>query len=111
MQCFPVYSVLRALNLPTVDYFSLDIEGAEYQVLKTIPLESLNIKLLGIETAHAGNIFDGSERDISKFLLKYGYEHVGTTKLDKFYKKVVQVNRRKDKRKTKKRRKILTILN
>ena len=39
LQCFPLYSVLQALGLPTVDYFSLDIEGAEYQVLKTIPFK------------------------------------------------------------------------
>ena len=32
VQCFPLYSVLQALDNPKVDYFSLDIEGAEYPV-------------------------------------------------------------------------------
>ena len=32
VQCFPVYSVLKAIGNPTVDYFSLDIEGPEFQV-------------------------------------------------------------------------------
>ena len=32
VQCFPLYSVLMAIGNPTVDYFSLDIEGAEFQV-------------------------------------------------------------------------------
>lgn len=41
MQCFPVYSVLLAMGNPVVDYFSLDIEGAEYPVLKTIPFEKV----------------------------------------------------------------------
>ncbi|OXA45062.1 Protein Star [Folsomia candida] len=36
-QCFPFYSLLRAINVTTVDYFSLDIEGAELSILKTIP--------------------------------------------------------------------------
>ena len=32
VQCFPLYSVLRAIGNPRVDYFSLDIEGLEFQV-------------------------------------------------------------------------------
>lgn len=103
VQCFPVYSVLRALNLPSIDYFSLDIEGAEYQVLNTIPLQMSRIKLFGIETAHAGNIFDGTEKDISNLLYANGYEYVARSKLDKFFKKVVE-------HKTYKRRKIISIM-
>ena len=41
VQCFPLYSILMALGNPTVDYFSLDIEGAEFPVLKTIPFEKV----------------------------------------------------------------------
>ena len=37
VQCFPLYSILLALGNPTVDYLVLDIEGAELQVLKTVP--------------------------------------------------------------------------
>ena len=32
VQCFPLYSVLKAIGNPKVDYFSLDIEGSEFQV-------------------------------------------------------------------------------
>ncbi len=45
IQCFPVYSLLLALGNPTVDYFSLDIEGAEYPVLKTIPFDKVSIQI------------------------------------------------------------------
>ena len=31
-QCFPVFSFLLALDNPTINLFSLDIEGLEYQV-------------------------------------------------------------------------------
>ena len=34
VQCFPLYSILLALGNPTVDYFALDIEGAELPVLR-----------------------------------------------------------------------------
>ena len=33
LQCFPLYSVLRALNKTTIDFLSLDVEGAEYEIL------------------------------------------------------------------------------
>lgn len=85
IQCFPVYSVLRALGLPSVDYFSLDIEGAEYQVLKTIPFQDLDINLLGVEVEHAGKIFTGTENDIIHLLTSNGYQYVAKTKLDKFF--------------------------
>ena len=43
--CLPLYSILLALSNPTVDYFSLDVEGAEFGVLKTIPFLEVNIKV------------------------------------------------------------------
>ena len=42
--CVPLYSLLLALDNPTVDYMSLDIEGAELSVLKTVPWESVDIR-------------------------------------------------------------------
>ena len=48
-QCFPVYSLLLALNRTTVDYFSLDVEGSELQILKTIPFDKVDIKVLTVE--------------------------------------------------------------
>ena len=36
LQCFPVFSLLAALDLPTINLFSLDIEGAEFQVSQQI---------------------------------------------------------------------------
>ena len=44
-QCFPLYSILLALNQTTVDYFSLDIEGSELDVLRTIPWDKVDIKV------------------------------------------------------------------
>ena len=36
-QCFPLYSLLLALGNPKVDYLSLDVEGTELDILRTIP--------------------------------------------------------------------------
>jgi hypothetical protein len=51
LQCFPTYSLLMALGNPTVNYFSLDIEGAEFLVLQSIPWEMVDIEVMGITWA------------------------------------------------------------
>ena len=40
-QCFPLYSLLLALGNPTVDYLSLDVEGTELGILRTIPWDKV----------------------------------------------------------------------
>ncbi|TRY79517.1 hypothetical protein TCAL_09333 [Tigriopus californicus] len=73
IQCFPLYSVLMALGNPRVDYFTLDIEGAELQVLETIPFDKVDIQVLDIEMNHVGEVFEGSRNDIRNLLHKNGY--------------------------------------
>ena len=43
--CLPFISILSAIGNPSVDYFSLDIEGVELDVLKTIPWDKVDIKV------------------------------------------------------------------
>ena len=45
VQCFPLYSILLAVGRTTIDFFSLDIEGGELDVLATIPWQEVNIKV------------------------------------------------------------------
>ncbi|XP_046638252.1 uncharacterized protein LOC124316381 [Daphnia pulicaria] len=52
VQCFPLYSILLAVGRTHVDYFSLDVEGSEYKMLKTIPWSKVNIKTLTVEWNH-----------------------------------------------------------
>ena len=39
------FSLLLALDNPKVNYFSLDIEGAEIQVLRSVPWHLVNIEV------------------------------------------------------------------
>ena len=71
-----------ALNNPQVDYFSLDIEGAELSVLQTLPWNLLNVTLLTVEVNHAGVIFPGTSEDIQNFMIGQGYEHLGKIHID-----------------------------
>ena len=78
LQCFPTYSLLLALGNPTVNYFSLDIEGAEFLVLQSIPWEKVDIEVMGIELEHAGKVFPGTREEIHQFLNSKDYLYVGT---------------------------------
>ena len=72
VQCFPLYSLLLALNQTKVDYFSLDIEGDELAVLKTIPFEKIDITVIGVEYLH--HIDKGV--GMFSFLKSKGYEEI-----------------------------------
>ena len=94
LQCFPLYSILLAVGNPTVNYFSLDIEGAEYlvstaenqlqlqlfsaQVLQQLPWDKVDIEVLGIELVHAGLVFPGTRDEVHGFVDERGYDYVGT---------------------------------
>jgi len=47
--CFPLDTILTALNRSRVDYLSLDIEGLELAVLKTIDWSRVDIRVLSVE--------------------------------------------------------------
>ena len=68
-----------------MDYFSLDIEGAEFQVLKTIPFDKVDIKILQVEMNHVGEIFDGTKENFKHFLDINGYDHVGSIAVDEIF--------------------------
>lgn len=52
VQCLPLYSILLAHGQTWVDFFSLDVEGHELQVLKTIPWHKVNITVVAVEWEH-----------------------------------------------------------
>jgi len=45
VECFSLFSLLTALKITTIDYLSLDVEGAELRVLQNIPFDMINIKV------------------------------------------------------------------
>uniref|UniRef100_A0A8D8RJD1 Protein Star n=1 Tax=Cacopsylla melanoneura TaxID=428564 RepID=A0A8D8RJD1_9HEMI len=69
VQCFPLVTYLLAMNITTVDYFSLDVEGSELQVLQTIPFDQFNIRTLSVEWTH---VKEGKD-EIRSFMEKKGY--------------------------------------
>ncbi|CAG7837303.1 unnamed protein product, partial [Allacma fusca] len=52
VQCFPFETMMIAMNTTVIDYFSLDVEGAELDILRTIPFDRFDIKTLSVEFIH-----------------------------------------------------------
>ena len=44
LQCLPLASLVLAMGNPTVHYFSLDIEGAEFQVQRGLGTQCLGLE-------------------------------------------------------------------
>ena len=84
--CFPFYPILLAMGNPVVDYFSLDVEGAELPILKTIPWDKVDIKVLSIEVNHS----DGDK--IDTFMKSIGYKLVHRVPYSPLHPKSIQDN-------------------
>ena len=83
VQCFPFYSVMKAINRTHIDLLSLDVEGAELGILKTIPFSDLIIDVILVEYHVWGSKAAGEQRhrEIFNLMAETGlYEFVGTHK-------------------------------
>lgn len=49
MKTISLQSLFDKYNITDIDYFSLDTEGSELDILKSVDFEKVNIKLLGVE--------------------------------------------------------------
>ena len=59
---------MLALSRTTIDFFSLDVEGAELQVLKTIDFNKINIRTLTVEYRHV----EGGQEGLTSLLTRQG---------------------------------------
>ena len=66
LQCLPLYSILRAIGVKHVDYFSLDIEGAELDAIKTLALDEITVDIFTIEYV-VGNIIKSRTDSVKTF--------------------------------------------
>jgi len=85
MQCLPLYSLLLALDNPTVDFLSLDIEGGELEVLRTVPWDQVDIKAMSIETQF---LPEEKRAEMVEFLTSVGYTHLRQLSRDDLFVKL-----------------------
>jgi len=65
--CVPFYSLLHAIGNPTIDFLSLDVEGAEIGILKAIPWSKVRIRVILIE------VYWIDKHEVNKILTDAGY--------------------------------------
>jgi len=86
--CLPLYTLLLALGNPTVHYLSLDIEGGEMGVLRSLPWHKVDIWLLSVETNHGSGIpppNQWSRQELVNFMENQGYQWIGTAGIDDLF--------------------------
>ena len=54
-------------------------------MLQTLLWDKVDIRVLGIETEHAGKVFEGTEKDISRYLQSKGYKEARKIGHDLFF--------------------------
>ncbi|CAG0888842.1 unnamed protein product [Darwinula stevensoni] len=75
VKCYPLHTLLDALGITTVHFFSLDVEGLELQVLKTLPFQRIQFHVIEVEFLFN----DEGKQSLKDFLLSKGYQLVHKT--------------------------------
>ena len=70
VRCYELDPVLQLLKVAQIDYFSLDVEGAELSILETLRWDRINIGVLGIESS------DASDARVRRLLRAHGLQRV-----------------------------------
>ena len=72
MSCFPLASILDKISVTHIDFFSLDVEGAELAVLRTLDFSTFSFNVGVIEDNSSGANGEPPDAIIS-FLGAQGY--------------------------------------
>lgn len=68
-KCFPLISYLLALNISKIDFLSLDVQGAELDILKTLPWDdTLKIRVVVAEV-----VVESYGRRVEEFMVGKGF--------------------------------------
>uniref|UniRef100_A0A182JPS0 Methyltransferase FkbM domain-containing protein n=1 Tax=Anopheles christyi TaxID=43041 RepID=A0A182JPS0_9DIPT len=82
VKCFPVYTLMLAVNRTSIDLLSLGCHGQELQILQTIPFDRVHIKVISIHLVHYYEedemMIDVDEyvQSIGRFLMSKSYKLV-----------------------------------
>lgn len=80
VRTLPLAELLRDVGAPRVDYLSLDLEGAEFEVLAGFPFGEFAIDVLGVE--------DNGVSELRALMEKNGYRPIGRVGQDDFWRRV-----------------------
>ncbi len=81
VQCYLLNDLLKEYNFTHIDLLSVDTEGGEFDIIKTIDFTRYDIRFMVIE-----NNF--GEQNVRSFLESKGYEFITNTAGDDIFKKI-----------------------
>ena len=82
MQCFPLYSILKAVGITNIDYLSLDVEGSEYGIMQSAFKYNNDLKfgISTVETTYLDGLFGNDWLEMQYLMRRKGYglhKHIG----------------------------------
>ena len=92
MQCFPLYSILKAFGNLKIDFLSLDIEGMEFSVMESIlkTKTEFQFNVATIEKAHMNKPESRASFIEFDYMMRgKGYRMFETLHLDALYENFV----------------------
>ncbi|XP_059489045.1 uncharacterized protein LOC132204522 [Neocloeon triangulifer] len=79
--CLPFNTLMTSLNRTKIDFFSLDVEGLEFEILQTIDFQRYEFDIILVEHNHTGKNHDF----IVPFMDRNGYKLNLTTPMDYYF--------------------------
>jgi hypothetical protein len=67
--CFSLSTILKAINITKIDYFSLEVEGNQVNILKSFPFKSYEFETFTIKHNGVSNL----KKDIEDIMFKNNY--------------------------------------
>ena len=85
VHCYPLSKILHHANLTHINYFILDTEGAELEILKTISWDRIRFDIVTIETEKSLRPLFYAE-NITAYMVEHGYVHLMNSGRNSWYK-------------------------
>lgn len=76
VQCFTLYSILKAVDITNIDFLNLMVGGIEMDVLKEFPFDKVSIKMFQIEFSQTR--YPGGTEALKSFMTSKGFQLIET---------------------------------
>jgi len=75
IKCFPLFTILLALNRTHIDLLSLGCQGQELEILQTLPWDVVSVDVISIHLFHLPSKIDGElyTSELIKYLEDLSY--------------------------------------
>lgn len=83
--CVPLSELFQRICVKHIDYFSLDVAGAEPAVLRSIDWSAVTVNVISVETYRAGRLDEEELSALKELLLPQGYHFEGIVDRDGWF--------------------------